>query len=285
MRALLLVVVLAAGAAQAQLGGGFGGSTPSTGGTGVTVVASLGTCASPNVGALQWLSPSSALYVCDGSTWRQAWTSREGTVGNADVYLPAYSVVLQAAAGDYAIRVNNRAKVDFGDGPTDECVSTGGKVSCNSWTFGDVSTDVLANKTTNGNITISLARYFRILPTGNQSCSASDSGGLKAASADGNRPVWCDGTAVYRMSRVVESAVTVDVASIAAQSCLTTSVTVTGAAAGDTLWANADFALPLGVLVGNVRTTAANTVELTLCNVTAGALDPASGSYRFRIER
>lgn len=83
----------------------------------------------------------------------------------------------------------------------------------------------------------------------------------------------------------VQVAVTVDVASIAAASCATQSVTVTGAATNDAAWGNANFALPLGVLIGNVRVTATNTVELTLCNVTAGALDPDSGSYIFRLSR
>lgn len=84
----------------------------------------------------------------------------------------------------------------------------------------------------------------------------------------------------------VQAAVAVDFASINNNSCLTQSVTVTGATAGDAAWGNADFALPLGVSVGNVRVTAANTVELTLCNVTSGgALDPASGNFIFRLSR
>lgn len=84
----------------------------------------------------------------------------------------------------------------------------------------------------------------------------------------------------------VQAAVTVDFASIGNNACATQSVTVTGAAVGDAAWGNADFALPLGVSVGNVRVTATNTVELTLCNVTAGgALDPSSGSFIFRLSR
>lgn len=84
----------------------------------------------------------------------------------------------------------------------------------------------------------------------------------------------------------VQAAVSVDFASISNGACLAQSVTVTGATAGDAVWANADFALPLGVSVGNVRVTAANTVELTLCNITAGgALDPAAGNFVFRLSR
>lgn len=84
----------------------------------------------------------------------------------------------------------------------------------------------------------------------------------------------------------VQAAVAVDFASINNNACLTQSVTVTGAAVGDAVWGNADFALPLGVVVGNVRVTATNTVELTLCNVTSGgALDPALGNFIFRLSR
>lgn len=83
----------------------------------------------------------------------------------------------------------------------------------------------------------------------------------------------------------VQAAVAVDFASVGASACVTQSVTVTGAAVADAAWGNADFALPLGVSVGNVRVTATNTVELTLCNVTAGALDPSSGNFLFRLSR
>lgn len=84
----------------------------------------------------------------------------------------------------------------------------------------------------------------------------------------------------------VQVAVTHDFGSINNNACVAESVTVTGAAVNDAAWGNANFALPLGVSVGNVRVTATNTVELTLCNVTAGGpLDPASGSYIFRLSR
>lgn len=285
MRLVLLALALlpALGAAQfipPRLGSSSSGSSG-----GIQSVSSLGTCAAPNAGAVVWLTSASELWDCDGTTWRRVFTSRDGVLPNADVAVPAYQFVAQAAEGEYAFKANNRAKWDFGDGVSDECVSTGGKVSCSSWSFADASTDVIATKTSNVNLQASLQRYFRFIPISALTCGTNDSGGLQASSTDGNRPRWCDGTTAYRMSRVVEVAVTADVAEIAASSCLATSVTVTGAAAADTIWANADFALPLGVLVGNVRSTAANSVELTLCNVTAGSLDPASGSYRFRIER
>lgn len=86
----------------------------------------------------------------------------------------------------------------------------------------------------------------------------------------------------------VQVPVTVDVGPINNNACVTQSVTVAGAALNDGASANADFALPLGVILpaGNTRVTAANTVEMTLCNITTGgALDPASGSFIFRLSR
>lgn len=80
--------------------------------------------------------------------------------------------------------------------------------------------------------------------------------------------------------------VTFDSAAISNNTCNPQTVTVTGAATGDFVSVNANFALPTGVSIGNVRVTAANTVELTLCNVTTGGtLDPASGTYNFTLER
>lgn len=85
---------------------------------------------------------------------------------------------------------------------------------------------------------------------------------------------------------VARASVTYDAPALSNNTCSPQSVTVTGAALGDYVTVNADFALPTGVAIGNARVTAANTVELTLCNITAGgALDPTSGPYLFRLER
>jgi hypothetical protein len=84
----------------------------------------------------------------------------------------------------------------------------------------------------------------------------------------------------------VAVSVTFDSAAISNNACNPQSVTVTGALAGDFVSVNANFALPTGVVLGNARVTSANTVELTLCNVTTGGtLDPASGPYLFKLER
>jgi hypothetical protein len=108
-----------------------------------------------------------------------------------------------------------------------------------------------------------------------------NSGAVTVTDADG---LVINGTSA--MKGVVRTAVTYDAAAITNNACSVQSVTVAGAAVGDTVSVSADFSLPQGVGIGNVRVTAANTVELTLCNVTTGGtLDPASGTYRFRMER
>lgn len=115
------------------------------------------------------------------------------------------------------------------------------------------------------------------------------SGFIVNSSANPVRVTDADGLQINSTTAIkgwVQATVAVDFAIINNNACATQSVTVTGAATGDAAWSNADFALPLGVSVGNVRVTAANTVELTLCNnTTGGPLDPASGNFIFRLSR
>lgn len=84
----------------------------------------------------------------------------------------------------------------------------------------------------------------------------------------------------------VAVAVVFDSASINNGTCLAQSVTVTGAALGDSVGVNADFDLPDTVMIGNARVTATNTVSLRLCNVdVALPKNPDSGPYNFVLER
>lgn len=77
-----------------------------------------------------------------------------------------------------------------------------------------------------------------------------------------------------------------DSAAISNNACNPQAVTVPGALDGDFVDVNAQFALPGGVGIQGVRVTASDTVELNICNNTAGgALDPDSGSFLFRLER
>ena len=85
----------------------------------------------------------------------------------------------------------------------------------------------------------------------------------------------------------VAAAVTFDSASISAGTCLDQDVTVPGALVGDFVTsANADFALVANVAVGNARVTDVDTLSLRLCNNDLLLpRDPASGTYRFVLER
>lgn len=84
----------------------------------------------------------------------------------------------------------------------------------------------------------------------------------------------------------VMARVTFDFPSITNNACSVQSVTVTGAALQDAVHANADFSLPADVSIGNARVTAANTVELKLCNhSSSGPQDPVSGAYVFEFRR
>jgi hypothetical protein len=82
--------------------------------------------------------------------------------------------------------------------------------------------------------------------------------------------------------------VVVDIASIAAGSCDDVTATVTGVEANDGVFVTPSAALAVAdVLLGHAAVTNAGTDEVTFraCNVSAGALDPASATYRFWVVR
>lgn len=86
---------------------------------------------------------------------------------------------------------------------------------------------------------------------------------------------------VHRMLSVAKSA-TVNPGSIASLATYTTTITVTGAMAGQTVLVGAPAALQAGlVYFGTV--TAADTVRLSIYNSTAGALTPASATWNVRV--
>jgi hypothetical protein len=75
-----------------------------------------------------------------------------------------------------------------------------------------------------------------------------------------------------------------DFGSIAAQTCAALTITATGAQANDPVAPSWPAALEVG-LAGIMHVTAANTVTVRLCNVTAGAIDPASQTFAGRVVR
>lgn len=79
--------------------------------------------------------------------------------------------------------------------------------------------------------------------------------------------------------------VTVDFASVGANTTVTQAVTVPGAEVGDLVfaqWASAAINAGLVVACGS-RVSAADTVQLVVGNCTAGALDPASATVSFLV--
>jgi len=85
------------------------------------------------------------------------------------------------------------------------------------------------------------------------------------------------------ITKHLSTSAAIDIASIATVVCANTAFTVTGAAAGDIA-----VATPTPVTSGietlnltwNAYVSAANTVQVRVCNPTAGALDPASQTWR-----
>lgn len=75
---------------------------------------------------------------------------------------------------------------------------------------------------------------------------------------------------------------TLDFASIAAQSCAELPVTATGASPGDPVVAAWPATLESG-LTGVMYVSAANTVKVRLCNITASPIDPASQTFAGRV--
>ena len=78
---------------------------------------------------------------------------------------------------------------------------------------------------------------------------------------------------------VLTATATLDFASIAAGASETLTITVTGAAVGDAAIASAPAGFEDGLVIC-CWVSAANTVSVRVHNVSAGAIDPASGTWR-----
>lgn len=84
---------------------------------------------------------------------------------------------------------------------------------------------------------------------------------------------------------VITGSVAVDPASIAATTCTETSVTVSGAAAGDIIVMNPPASLEAGLCFSGAGVSAANTVQVRLCNVTGSGVDGASRTWTYTLIR
>jgi hypothetical protein len=91
------------------------------------------------------------------------------------------------------------------------------------------------------------------------------------------------GTAI---SKVLRGTVSVNPSSVAANSVSTQTVTITGAATGDSVVLNPPAAgLTAGLLVTQVRVSAADTVSVTYYNTTGSAIDEGSGTWNYLLVR
>ena len=299
MRAALLALVLVASSASAQ---GFGGTFPYGGGTssgsspapdparddvaasytatgpnGVRTTpqvnpAALGTCAAL-AGAWAATTPGYESqvtgYFCNGSRWARVWTDEDGVTASPDRTLPARTFVSQAPAGDYSFKSNNNACVDFGDGVNDEICSLGSRLrvpSLQALSGQSFAVDVLTQSTLNADLSVSLMRWLRIMPSANAPCSTGNSGGIQARSSDGNRLWHCDGTTAYRIPRVagpVTSSVTIPAMSPGVEETL--NVTVAGVASLDVVWPTLNCDIP-DVGIRRFRVSAADTVSVVIAN-------------------
>lgn len=82
------------------------------------------------------------------------------------------------------------------------------------------------------------------------------------------------------ITNVLTATSTINFASIPANTTADSSgITVTGAAVGDAVFVGVPAAIESGIVVTGY-VSAANTVKVRAANVTAGAVDPASGSFK-----
>lgn len=92
--------------------------------------------------------------------------------------------------------------------------------------------------------------------------------------------IGATGTATA-ISASIRATATIDYASIAAQTCIDNTITVTGTAVGS----ECSYSLPAAINAGLSATcfiSAASTCTVRLCNVTSGAVDPASATFGCR---
>ena len=85
--------------------------------------------------------------------------------------------------------------------------------------------------------------------------------------------------------RILDFDVTLNPASVAANTTAEQDFTVTGLGANDIPLALIKPTLTAGIGIGNIRVKAANTLSVTFINPTAGAIDPASETYKLVIIR
>jgi len=209
-------------------------------------------------------------YFCNGTRWTRVWTDEDGVTVSPDRAVAARTFVSQAATGDYAFRANNRPLWDLGDGVADEFVSLGSRIQANATlqlAVGQaVYTDILSPSSGTADLLVSLQqRWFVLQPGLAPTCTAGRAGGFQSRGTDGNRPWHCDGTAAYRIARVIPISATLSIPTMTGGAETTLTTTVTGAAVGDHVSVNMGCDLAQ-ISVRRYRVSAANTVAIVVGN-------------------
>lgn len=99
-----------------------------------------------------------------------------------------------------------------------------------------------------------------------------------------NRLIWSDASTWHAAASYLSATATLDFPSVAAGGSQELTVTVTGAAAGDTVVLGPPAAIEAG-LVWNGYVSAVNTVRVRVSNITGAPIDPASASWKVAIVR
>lgn len=303
MRAVLLVALLALPASAQRIrlelagsgssgGGGSGGTVQTTPAANPGALSACAALAGAYGSATPVGESAPRPYFCDGVAWTRIYTAADGTLPNADTVVPGYSFVSQAPSGAYGYRaLNNGVLTDFGAGSNDYMYSDGSQLySAASLQLlsGQALTTNIIGSTSGGILSLfpgSWVVYQGVggLPT----CDASSNGGLIRLAGD-SRLYYCDGTVALRLSRsLAPAAVVIDPANMLPGACTTLTGTVTGAATADvSVSVSPGAALTSGLLLGNARVSAANTVSFDLCNVTTGtSIDQPSTTFNLTVFR
>lgn len=201
----------------------------------------------------------------------------EGVLAASTVDVPGQSFVASRASGtDYAFRSTNNARWDFGNGANDFVVSTGGAVSANSWSFADVTSDIL--DFTSDGLGMLNARIF---PTGSLSTCASRAGTMNYLNTD-DHFYGCNGTASQQLAYRAAWTGSLDFAVFAAIDCQDLTFTATGAVSDEPIAVGGCGAVHNGDpdLTCDVSISATNTARVRLCCVdAAGCADLASITF------
>lgn len=114
-------------------------------------------------------------------------------------------------------------------------------------------------------------------------CGAGNTKTIEWTTATVTTPVGLTiGSSGTAISKSVAATSTIDVANVTAKTCLDTTVTVTGAAAGAPCVVGAPTAAAANAAF-TCYVSATDTVKLRACPLSDSDVDPASGSYQFRV--